>query len=164
MDKLLVGVGVCGNELNPIVKHINIGIFFGMAVLFIISLFALLLTEKQKVGKVFNILTIISVIVFIVWEIIFDVICVVCDVEVFISEDGFCYVKKWCDRIALISRLTLIISSIVLIIKWFKVIKAKKHGENAKVSKKVKVAFFASMILLVLSRIVFLVTNYLEFR
>jgi len=69
------------------------------------------------------------------------------------------YVKSGCNIISFLSALTCIISAIMIIIKESK---AKKQGENRKVSKKIKIVFIISSILLILSRIGYLIVNYLE--
>lgn len=70
------------------------------------------------------------------------------------------YIKGGCNIITLISALAFIISSIMMIIKK---LKAKKQGENTKVSKKLKIVFIIATILLILSRIGFLIADYLEY-
>lgn len=79
----VLGGDVAVIEAIPATTYINTGITLGTIILFIISFFGFLLTkiklnkgnEKQKIKKlmnVFKILTIISVIVFIIWRIIYN--------------------------------------------------------------------------------------------
>lgn len=69
------------------------------------------------------------------------------------------YIKCGCNITTLISALAVIISLIMTIIRK---LKAKKQGENTKVSKKIKLVFIISVILLILSRIGFLIADYLN--
>ena len=70
------------------------------------------------------------------------------------------YVRGGCNIISLISVLTFLISAIMIIIKKSK---AKKQDENIKVSKKIKIVLIISIILLILSRIGYLIVNYLDY-
>lgn len=70
------------------------------------------------------------------------------------------YVKGGCNIITLVSALTFLISTIMIIIKK---LKEKKQGENIKVSKKIKIVCIISIILLILSRIGYLIVNYLDY-
>lgn len=72
----------------------------------------------------------------------------------------YSYVKGGCNIVSLLLALTFLISAIMIIIKKSK---AKKQGENIKVSKKIKMVFIISTILLILSRIGFLIVDYLEY-
>lgn len=72
----------------------------------------------------------------------------------------YSYARGGCNIVSLISVLAIIISSIMIIVKKSK---AKKQGGNAKVSKKIKIVFIISIILLILSRIGYAIANYLEY-
>lgn len=72
----------------------------------------------------------------------------------------YSYVRGGCNIVSLISALTFLISAIMIIIKK---LKAKKQGENIKVSKKIKIVCIISIILLILSKIGYLIVNYLDY-
>jgi len=71
----------------------------------------------------------------------------------------YIYIKNGCEIISWVSALTFIISVIIII---YKKIKAKKQEKNIKISKKIKITLIISIILFVLSKIGFLIVNYLS--
>ena len=72
----------------------------------------------------------------------------------------YSHARGVCNIVSLVTVLAIIISSIMIIVKKAK---AKKQGKNAKVSKKIKIVFIISIILLILSRIGYVIANYLEY-
>lgn len=69
----------------------------------------------------------------------------------------YSYARGGCNIVSLISALTFLISVIMIIIKK---LKAKKQGEDIKVSKKIKIVCIISIILLILSKIGYLIISY----